>query len=68
MPRRHCQSKGGSMSKEYRELEKKIKAATTSEELKRLEKSMDNLFYTGFLSAKELGRLDTLIMERLALL
>ena len=56
------------MSLEYRELEKKIKAATTSEELKRLEKSIDRLFYTGFLSAKELGRLDTLIMERLALI
>ena len=46
----------------------RIRAATTREELQRLEKSIDRLFYTGIISAKELGRLDTLIMERLALL
>lgn len=55
------------MSVEYRELFKRIRAAATREELEKLEKSIDRLFYTGILSAKELGRLDTMIMEKLAL-
>jgi hypothetical protein len=53
-------------SAEYKELEKRIKASSNQETLQRLEKSMDRLFYTGIISAKELGRLDTLIMEKLA--
>jgi hypothetical protein len=56
------------MTQEYKEIQKRIKAAKTREDLQRLEKSIDRLFYTGIISAKELGRLDTLIMERLALL
>ena len=53
-------------SVEYKELEKRIKASSDKETLLRLEKSMDRLFYTGIISAKELGRLDTLIMEKIA--
>lgn len=53
-------------STEYKELEKRIKASSNQETLQRLEKSMDRLFYAGVISAKELGRLDTLIMEKLA--
>ena len=53
-------------SVEFKELEKRIKASSDKETLLRLEKSMDRLFYTGIISAKELGRLDTLIMEKIA--
>ncbi len=56
------------MSEAYRELAKRIRAAGDSATLYRLENSSTRLYVAGLLTAKELGRLDVLIMERLALL
>ena len=56
------------MSQEYRELAKRIRAAKDSATLYRLEKSSTRLYVAGLLTARELGRLDVLIMERLAII
>jgi hypothetical protein len=56
------------MSLEYRELAKRIRAACDSATLYRIEKSCFNIYNAGLLTPREFGRLDVLIMERLALL
>ena len=56
------------MSLEYRELAKRIRAARDSATLYRLEKSCFNIYNAGLLTPNEFGRLDVLIMERLALI
>lgn len=56
------------MSEAYRELAKRIRAAGDSATLYRLEKSSSRLYTAGLLSAREFGRLDVMIMERLALI
>lgn len=54
------------MSKEFRELAKRIFAAKDSEELFQLEKSSTRLYVAGILTVKDLARIDTLIMEKIA--
>lgn len=56
------------MSAEYLELAKRIRAAKDSATLYRLEKSCLNIYNAGLLTPREFGRLDVLIMERLALI
>jgi hypothetical protein len=56
------------MSLEFRELAKRIRAATDKTTLQRLEISCHRIYSVGLMTPKEFGRLDTLIMERLALL
>lgn len=56
------------MSAEFRTLAKRIRSAKDSGTLYRLENSSTRLYVAGLLTAKELGRIDVLIMERLALL
>jgi hypothetical protein len=56
------------MSLEYRELVKRIRAARDSDTLYRLEKSCFNIYNAGLLTPREFGRLDVLIMEKLALI
>lgn len=56
------------MSEEYKSMAIRIRAAADVPALHKLSASLDRLFYAGVFSAREFGRLDTLIMERIAML
>ena len=56
------------MSLEYRELAKRIRAAKDKPTLQRLERSCHRIYSLGLLTPCEFGRLDVLIVERLALI
>lgn len=56
------------MSLEFRELAKRIRAATDKPTLRRLEISCHRIYSVGLMTPREFGRLDTMIMERLALI
>lgn len=52
------------MSTEYRELAKRIRIASDSETIKRLDRSLSNIWNAGFLTVAEFGRLSVKIMEK----
>lgn len=54
------------MTLEYIELNKRIRAASSQEALRRLEKSCANIYNAGLMTPREFGRLDVRIMEKLA--
>ena len=56
------------MTDEFKSMALRIRAASDVPALHKLSASLDRLFYTGVFSAREFGRLDTLIMERIAII
>lgn len=56
------------MSAEFRTLAQRIRLASDIESLRRLERSATRVYNAGCLTPAEFGRLDVLIMERLAIL
>lgn len=54
------------MSEEFKSMALRIRAAADVPALHKLSVSLDRLFYAGVFSAREFGRLDTMIMERKA--
>ena len=56
------------MSDEYKSMSLRIRAASDVPALHKLSASLDRLFYAGIFSAREFGRLDTMIMERIAIM
>lgn len=52
------------MSAEFSELSKRIKAASDSATLNRLERSCERIWNAGFLTPAELSRLDSMIIDR----
>jgi len=65
-PRSHCQSKGGGVSLEYNALARRVRVADSVERLQRIERSCLRLYQIGYLTPLELGRLDDMIMRRIA--
>jgi len=56
------------MSDEYKSMAIRIRAASDVPALHKLSASLDRLIYAGVFSAREFGRLDTMIMERIAII
>jgi hypothetical protein len=56
------------VSAEFYALSRRIRFAPDLESLRRLERSATRVYNAGCLTPSEFGRLDVLIMERLALL
>jgi ribosomal protein S20 len=50
----------------YVSMSQRIKAATSEEDLAKLEKSLDRLYNAGIFSVNEFSRLDSLILKRYA--
>jgi hypothetical protein len=51
----------------FMELARRIKAATTLDDVKDYRSRIDRHYHAGTITASHLGRLDVLIMERIAL-